>query len=330
MYILGNDRQKIEVDSRKQMVESGHMSCLAKPSASTVEIEPIRYVPPSPYALDVEVFSLSEFHQRVVADQLRKAQRIGFHLLLLVTRGGCTHMVDFESFRCRPGSLLVLRPGQVQRYEARHTNWHGWLVLFRPEFLATSVGKKKVTDLEVLSRLEELPVHIVLKRQDRDAVAEAFSRMSMDCRLGTDVELRHSLLRSQLLAVLTRLQLAQRQREDTLDATASHMSHFKRFRSAVEQEFPRWHRVGEHAASLGCSEKTLTRAAWAVVNKSAKKMLSQRIALEAKRLLVHTSSPISAIANELGFDEATNFVKFFKREVSALPGDFRRKYASPI
>jgi AraC-like DNA-binding protein len=50
--------------------------------------------------------------------------------------------------------------------------------------------------------------------------------------------------------------------------------------------------------------------------------------LEAKRLLVHTSLPVSVIANRLGFDEPTNFVKFFRREVQKSPGEFRGEYTS--
>ncbi len=48
--------------------------------------------------------------------------------------------------------------------------------------------------------------------------------------------------------------------------------------------------------------------------------------LEAKRLLVHTEMPISAIAQRLGFDEATNFTKFFRSIEGCTPGDFRRRF----
>jgi AraC-like DNA-binding protein len=36
--------------------------------------------------------------------------------------------------------------------------------------------------------------------------------------------------------------------------------------------------------------------------------------------------PVSVIANRLGFDEPTNFVKFFRREVQKSPGEFRGEY----
>jgi AraC-like DNA-binding protein len=39
-------------------------------------------------------------------------------------------------------------------------------------------------------------------------------------------------------------------------------------------------------------------------------------------------APTSAIGDQLGFDEATNFVKFFRRETGMTPGAFRTRQAS--
>lgn len=60
---------------------------------------------------------------------------------------------------------------------------------------------------------------------------------------------------------------------------------------------------------------------------TAKAFVASRINLEAKRLLAHTALPVSVIADQVGFDEATNFVKLFKREVGCSPGEFRRRHA---
>lgn len=51
-----------------------------------------------------------------------------------------------------------------------------------------------------------------------------------------------------------------------------------------------------------------------------------RLVLEAKRLLVHTTDPVGVIARQLGFAEPTNFVKFFRRETGTTPGAFRTRH----
>lgn len=88
------------------------------------------------------------------------------------------------------------------------------------------------------------------------------------------------------------------------------LERFRRFRALVEREHRRWHLVQQYAKHLGCSTKSLNRAARTVSGTTAKGFIADRVVLEAKRLSVHTAEPVFAIAADLGFEEATNFVKF--------------------
>jgi len=69
--------------------------------------------------------------------------------------------------------------------------------------------------------------------------------------------------------------------------------------------------IEDYADRLGCSTKALRRACLAVRGLPPKMMIEERVILEAKRLIAYTSWPIEAIAETVGFGEATNFVKFF-------------------
>jgi len=99
----------------------------------------------------------------------------------------------------------------------------------------------------------------------------------------------------------------------------------RRGRAGERSRIRQVHHVSRYAHAMGCSEKTLTRICGAMVGVGAKSFSASRLALEAKRLLVHTEMPISAIAQRLGFDEATNFTKFFRSIEGCTPGDFRRR-----
>ena len=157
-----------------------------------------------------------------------------------------------------------------------------------------------------------------------DCVRGVLERMHEDARIGGSPPEVNALLRHQLCALLLRLARAQRRQEESRPAVAPvELQRFHRFRDLVEQSFRRWHHVGPHANTLGCTEKTLTRAALAVVGTSAKAFIAGRVALEAKRLLVHTTLQVGVIAVDLGFQDASNFVKFFKRESGATPLQFR-------
>ena len=66
----------------------------------------------------------------------------------------------------------------------------------------------------------------------------------------------------------------------------------------------------------------------AAEGRTAKEMIDERVALEAKRLLAHTCSSLAEIGCQLGFSEATNFVKFFKRTAGMTPSTFRSRFVA--
>jgi AraC-like DNA-binding protein len=80
------------------------------------------------------------------------------------------------------------------------------------------------------------------------------------------------------------------------------------------------------ARKLRVSTSTLARTCQAVLGHPAKEEVDRRVALEAQRLLVHSSSTSVAIGELLGFSEPTNFVKFFRRRAGTTPEAFRQAH----
>lgn len=298
---------------------------MAKVKLPENKIVPVQYDPPTTYDLDLEILPIRSLRQRASAQcRIHTLECIDFYLLIYITEGQCTHMVDFESIACMQGSLLVLRPGQIQRFDMSK-NWQGFMLIFRPEFLQPKGATALATELEIFHHLEQLPTHLSLDDSQQHATLECINRISMDTQLKSNTKTLHMLLRTQLQTLLTRLHLIQTDDRKTEPATSNILKRFIRYRLSVEQHFKCWHRVTDYANHLGCTEKSLSRAANEVVGVSAKAFLSKRITLEAKRLLSHTGMPVSAIANSLGFDEATNFIKFFRRETDGSPSEFRQQ-----
>jgi len=57
--------------------------------------------------------------------------------------------------------------------------------------------------------------------------------------------------------------------------------------------------------------------------KSPSQLIADRVILEAKRLLVHTTDSVKEIAYLLNFNEATYFYRFFKKYTGQTPEHFR-------
>lgn len=101
---------------------------------------------------------------------------------------------------------------------------------------------------------------------------------------------------------------------------------FRRFNELLETHFQAQKSTAFYAAQLACTEKTLNRCCIRSAGCSAKTLIARRLMLEAKRRLAHTSDTVSQTAYRLGFDDPTNFTKFFKKQTGQTPKAFRETY----
>jgi AraC-like DNA-binding protein len=135
------------------------------------------------------------------------------------------------------------------------------------------------------------------------------------------------LLLFQLCTLLIRLRIFHRNQEKTVEPIlAQDVVRIAKLRKLIEQNFNRQHSCTWYADKLGCSIKTLGRSTVLVTGKTTKAMLTERIILEAKRQLIHCQHQVQSIASDLGFDEYSNFIKFFRREVGCTPKAFREQW----
>ncbi|MGB2684580.1 MAG: helix-turn-helix domain-containing protein, partial [Olleya sp.] len=59
---------------------------------------------------------------------------------------------------------------------------------------------------------------------------------------------------------------------------------------------------------------------------TAKQFIDQFVVLEAKRLLINSEIKSTELAYSLGFEESTNFVKYFKKHTGFTPNKFKKNY----
>ena len=98
------------------------------------------------------------------------------------------------------------------------------------------------------------------------------------------------------------------------------------FRDLLELHFSGKKKVSYYAGRLHLSEKRLGQATTKITGKKPKEMIDDRVLLEAKRLLVHGNQSIKEIGYQLGFDEPTNFIKYFRKHIKMTPLEFRESY----
>jgi AraC-like DNA-binding protein len=227
---------------------------------------------------------------------------LSHHVLMLTTAGHGTAEVDFTTLNCRPGTLLWGHPGQALRLPTPGLD--ASFVTFEPR-LARQPEPDGVR-------------HWQLEGEDEDAVISDFSQLAVDCERHRPGPLAAALLQHQLTVLQLRIALLTPP-ADTGPESRTYL-HFSRL---LEDGHPTSRRVEDYAADLGCSVRTLTRACLAVTGRTAKQVVDDRVALQARRLLACTPLSVAEVGRHLGFPEPTNFGRFFHREVGTSPGQFR-------
>ncbi len=181
--------------------------------------------------------------------------------------------------------------------------------MFTAEFLDAEIADEPVgSRVELGSAVED--VAWLLERLRRVSEQEAH-------------EERRPLLRHLLHALL--LILRRRARSSTRPCPPSTRAVFTLLRNEVDQRFATTRRVEDYERIIGYSSKTLSRAARAATGLNAKEYIDQRVLLEGRRLLAHTRLSAGEVAQQLGFSELTNFIKFFRRNGGESPSEFRRR-----
>ena len=289
------------------------------------DITKVKFKAPAHARLAIEALSIDDLKAKAPPEHFASLQRADFYRLIGVTVGHTRLMVDFSDHLATAGDWVLIRPGQVMRYDFSQP-WAGWMVVFRPDSLFSSPRREGLDELTLQQHVDDLACQRRLDSTQHDWMQQSLRQMIADGALASDEPLRGDLLRLQLGSTLLRLSLWQSQDHARPLAGTVPLRNFNRFRERLEADFSSQHQVQHYANALGIGERSLSRLCVAVLGLSAKACIAQRLTLEAKRLLAHTSLPAQAIADQLGFDEPTNFAKHFRHHTGLTPLAFRRPF----
>jgi AraC family transcriptional regulator, transcriptional activator of pobA len=98
----------------------------------------------------------------------------------------------------------------------------------------------------------------------------------------------------------------------------------------VENNYKKLHQVQDYANLMFKSPKTLSNLFALHHQPSPLQVISERIALEARRLLIYTDKSSNEITYELGFEEPAHFSRFFKKIVGQSPSEFKANHKKKL
>lgn len=269
--------------------------------------------------LEVELTSI----QRILATQhpsLFGPLRATFYHIIWVQAGEATHTVDFEPVALRPGSLLFVGPSRVHTFDLT-ANYDGQMLLFTDAFFARSQADAQFLHTTILFQ-DLLDIPVVQTDENIPAIAGIFAQLATELAQAAD-PYQPVVLQNQLHNLLLLAERARRQQGFQPLDKGPDLDYTILFRDLLETQFKTLRTVQGYAAQMSVSEKRLAHATANTLGKLPKQLIDERVTLEAKRLLVHTRDSMKEIGFALGFDEPTNFVKYFRRQAGLTPIEFR-------
>ncbi len=245
-----------------------------------------------------------------------------FYEIIWFREAGGIHTVDFEEYPIEKNMLFFLSPGQVHFFD--HAIEHkGVLIKFCTDFL-----KEEHTDEDIYIKYNlfnafDSQPYCTINEETAQRLLSVIDKLE-DEQLNENLIGHVDMLRSltKIFLILVHRHCEKNSNYALSEKKTSHRL-FVMFRKMLEQHYMQQHTVKEYANSLNVSSKTLSNYVLDSSVKTPLTFINDRITLEAKRLLRFSNMMTKEIAEYLGFEDPSYFVKFFKRQTGFLPSSFR-------
>ncbi|MCY1634122.1 AraC family transcriptional regulator [Marinifilum sp. D737] len=246
-----------------------------------------------------------------------KPHRLNFYQILIIKKGVGVHEVDFEKIAYSEHTVIPIAMGQVQRF-SDNEQLDGYAVLFTPDFLIKGgIDYQYLYDYTIFTHSIK-PVSNFANKEVYTLLNEMIAEQNKK-QLFDTAEYQRNLLKNFLI------QIERNKREHVDIVCDDSFNLYIRFKKALEDNISYKFRVTDICDQLNVSAKQLNAAVKLFAHSNAKQFIDARILLEIKRLLVYSNLSIKEIAYEIGFDDPTNFTKYFKARVNMLPSEYQKQ-----
>ena len=248
-----------------------------------------------------------------------RPHRHHFFEILIFERASGRHEIDFITYPVKNRSIHFISPGQIH-YLSVTGDSQGYILAFTNEFYSyyeynqsgvlhypffQSAGKNNlILPKETFQKIFKIVLFILLEYQH---------------------EKNPQILHGYLKMLMLELQRIYEHHFHAGLTPGQEEQIFHRFLQILESEFKSKKPVSAYAAMLNVRTGMLNKALRKISGKSAGELILDRLILEAKRLLHHSTRSQKEIAYGLNFEDPSYFSRIFKRKTGHSPSEFRKQ-----
>lgn len=252
--------------------------------------------------------------------------RHGYYHILWMTRACGEHIIDFETYELKDNAVFFLSPGQVHTWTSS-IEPQGYIINISTQFFLRILSSlESGIDLPFSRLIDQAPV-LYLTHENAGCLEPLL--LNIEDEFKANLPGQQEVVKAFLLVLLTRLWRLYPPKRFEPSKVKDHET-VKRFKRLVEQNFSHTTSVKRYAQDLALTERKLSQCVKSVTGHSPVKLIHQRLALEAKRLLTQTELGISELAYQLNFEDPAYFSRFFRRETGFTPTAFRATFLTQV
>lgn len=272
-----------------------------------------------------ELFSVDRFRGYVDSNpHLQEVHSHNYYHLVYFTEGSGEHLIDFEKFDAKSGTMYFMKPGQVHQWYFKE-EYDGFVVNFSDNFLDwIGINSSLLQQFKFLQSILVQDHVVEISKYLRESVANDFEEMIIENQQNN----QFSNLKIGFYLINMLIDIDRSLKSSNHNTNDYQSLLLNNFQALIEQNFKTKKLPKEYAELLYITPNHLNALCKDVLGTSAGELIRSRIVLEAKRLLVNKEVSVTEIAYLLNFQDASYFVKFFKKYTNFTPEQFRKQYYS--
>lgn len=248
---------------------------------------------------------------------------LNFYDITLIKSGHGSFWLDDQQYTIKSNQVLFTTPGQVRRWFVEELQ--GVCLFFPAEFLLSHFNNPLLLHQLRYFHTTSSPIDMVLSEEQSNHLQNRLFAMRDEiANLKTDSDMLLRCIAHEVMICLNRwyAECHGNASDSGLNPTII------KFRQLLESHFYKYHNVNHYAALIGVTPGHLNVLCKTQLNRSVSELITDRIYLEAKRKLVHSTMDIDSLSEALGFSSTSYFCRAFKRYCSATPLQYRKQTQS--
>lgn len=265
-------------------------------------------------------YSVTSFSSTVKLEE--SPSRAAYFGIALCTKGTVELIADLEQYQLVPGVLIVMGPEVIRTWKGQSADYEEEALFFTERFFLETATD--ILDFKSLRFFQaEASKVISLREADSNLVKKVLSDIKTIIEMQT--QRKDAIVRSYINILLNQVaDLYDEYYPDGAGELATPAKMVSRFKKLLIEKHLHLRSVNGYADLLNVSAKHLSETVKEYTGKTASDWIHNILILEAKVRLKQTSLTIAQIANELNFNDASLFGKYFKRYAGCSPAVYRK------